>query len=230
MKIVTCSRTSQERMPTTNEEWRTLNKKLLCYIKNCLYTYQVIHWSGAEQEIAEDVLQETILRALRFACKYKEQNDAPLINNFEALCKTIAKRYILDLYRKDKRFVGSLDNDDFSLTHTNISLSDNPAEIALEDMALYSSMQTLSQVVKSFPERQKTALLIDLANKADFDDEWPSPLERAMWAVGISLRDYYCVLPQDPILRSRHSALVCLAYKRLRLAFHDTLPQLTSAA
>ncbi len=229
MKISTCPRITQESMPSNDQEWCMLNKTLLVYIKNCLYTYHVIHWLGAEPEIASDVLQETYLRVLRFTRSNEERGSS--IDNFEAFCKTTAKRYILDMYRKDKRFVGSLDDLTFFATSSSISISEDPAELAIEDITLYSSMLTFSQIVKRFPEMQKTALLIDLARKTNFDDESPSPLERAMDAVGISLRMYNRALPHDPILRSRHTALVCLAYKRLRLAFlHDTLPQLNVAA
>ena len=228
MKISTCSRITQKHMPLNDQEWYILDKTLLSYIKNCLYMYHVIHWLGAEPEIASDVLQETYLRVLRFTRSNEEHS--PSIDNFEAFCKTTAKRYILDLYRKDKRYVGSLDDVTFFATCASISISDDPAELAVEDITLYSSMLTFSKIVKRFPEMQKTALLIDLARKTNFDDEAPSPLERAMDAVGISLRAYNRALPHDPILRSRHAALVCLAYKRLRLAFHDTLPQLSVAA
>ena len=207
-------------MPSNDQEWRAFDNVLLSYIKNHLYTYHIIHWLGAESEIADEVLQETYLRVLRFAHP---------IDNFEAFCKTTAKRYILDMYRKDKRFIGSLDDTSF-VTHVNISMSDDPAEVAVEDISLYSIMLTFSQIVKRFPEMQRIALLIDLARKTDFDDEAPSPLEKAMETVGISLREYNQALPHDTVLRSRHAALVCLAYKRLRLAFRDTVPQLTSAA
>lgn len=230
MKISTCTHASQIRIPTTDEAWHALGKTLLSHITNCLYTYQIVHWRGGEPEMAKDVLQETYLRALRSAHEHEERDDLPPINNFEAFCKTIATRYILDLYRKDRRFLGSLDNDDLSVTHTTISMSADPAELALEDLSLYSIMLTFSQLVKRFPARQRTAILIDLAHHANFDAECPTPLERAMQAVGIPLQEYYCALPRDPVLRKRHSALVCLAYKRLRLVFDDMHSQLNSVA
>ncbi len=230
MKFVTSLHSTQKRMPTKSEEWHVLNKILLSYIKNCLYTYSVLHWIGGEQELAEDVLQETYLRAFRFAHNSEEHEDVPPINNFEALCKTIAKRYILDIRRKDKHFVGSLDNTAFSITHETISMSDDPAMIAIEDILLYTCMLSFSQAIKRFPKKQRIALLTDLARNADFDDECSRPLERAMWSVGIPLRDYYCELPHDPILRSQYKALVSIAYKRLRLAFNTTLSPFNAAA
>ena len=230
MKFVTDLHPPQKCMPATSEEWHALNKILLSYIKSCLYTYSVVHWVGGEQEIAEDVLQETYLRALRFAHNKEEHEDVPPINNFEALCKTIAKRHIIDIRRKDKHLVGSLDNTTFFITHETISMSDDPALIAVEDISLYTSMRSFSQAIKNFPEKQRIALLIDLARNADFDDEHPRTLERAMWSIGIPLRDYYRELPCDPILRSQHNALVSIAYKRLRLAFNTTLSPLNAAA
>ena len=230
MKFATSLHLTQKRMPTTSEEWHALNKILFSYIKSCLYTYSIIHWIGGEQELAEDVLQETYLRAFRFAHNSEEHEDVPPINNFEALCKTIAKRYILDVRRKDKHFVGSLDNTTFFITYETISVSDDPAMIAIEDISLYTYMLRFSQAIKRFPEKQRIALLIDLALNADFDDECSSPLERAMWSVGIPLRDYYCELPRDPILRSQHKALASIAYKRLRLAFNTALSPFNAAA
>ncbi len=222
MKSKIWSHLTQERMPLTTEEWCTLNKTLLSHIRYNLCKYNTTHWMGSEQELAEDVLQETYTRVLHFAQSDEDQECTPLIKNFEALCKTIATRYILDLRRKDKRLVGSLDNTKFSITHETISMSDDPATLAVEDITLYTHMFTFSQIVKRFPD--------NLARSADFDDEYPRPLERAMWSVGISLREYYCELPHDPILRSRHNALVCLAYRRLRLAFNTTLSPLNAAA
>ena len=224
MKFSTCSR-----MPSNDQEWHILDKILLTYIKNCLYTYHIIHWLGAEPELADDVLQETYLRVLRFA-RTADNAHAIAINNFEAFCKTTAIRYILDMYRKDKRLVGSLDDDHFSASHATISISEDPAELVLADMSLYSSMLTFSQIVKRFPEKQRTAILIDLARNTDFDEDNPRPLVRAMRTIGIQLHHYRLALPRDPVLRSRHNALVCLAYQRLHLVYFNMLSQPTSAA
>ncbi len=227
MKTAPCSNASpvQDRIPTTNSEWHTLDSKLHAYIKNCLYKYSVTLWVGDEQNLVDDVLQETYLRALCFAAK-----NASSIACFEALCKTIAKRYILDLRRKEKRFAGSLDNSAFTITYMITSTAVDPFELVLEDITYFSSILMFSQIIKKFPEKQRTAILIDLARNVDFDNECPGPLERAMYAVGIALREYDCPQPHDPVLRKRHNSLVCLAYKRLRLAFNNIMPQCNSAA
>ena len=226
----TCLHSTQVSIPTTSEEWTSLSKTLLAYIKNYLYTLSVVHWHGNEVDLAEDVLQETYVRALQFAHRDVAHESKLLINNFEAFCKTVAQRYILDLRRKDRRLVASIDDDHFTITYVSALLSDDPIELAIEHMNLYSSMLTFSQIVKSFPKTQRTAILVDLARKTDFDDECPSPLESAMKFVGIPLRLYDRALPSDPVLRSRYNASLSIAYKRLRLAFQNTVPQLHPAA
>ena len=51
-------------------------------------------------------------------------------------------------------------------------------------------------------------------------DVQPSPLQVAFLEVGIQLRDYENLLPQDPIMRSRHASLVSLGYRKLAMLFH----------
>ena len=230
MNTTTSLHSTQVYMPTTPEEWQTLSKTLLAYIKNYLYTLSIVHWHGNEVDLAEDVLQETYVRALQFTHKNTTHESAPSINNFEAFCKTVAQRYILDLRRRDKRLVASIDDDHFTITHASALLSDDPVELAIEHIDVYSSMIMFSQAILRLPEVQRTSILVDLAQKTDFDDECPSPLEVAMTFVGIPLRLYNRNLPSDPVLRSRHNASLSIAYRRLRLAFQNTASQLYPAA
>jgi len=206
---------AQKSMPVTLEQWYLLSNKLYVYIKNCLYTYRTFQWEGGEAELAEDVLQETYLRALTFA----ENENASSIENFEAFCRTTAKHHILDLQRKNQRFSGSLDTEAFSnLTNYTQGCSD-PAEFVLEDLSLYADMLVISEAVKRLPDKTRTAVLADLANMMDIDEEEPTPLDRAMQKVGVEMREYNYELPHDKKLRSQHSSLLSQGYKRLR----DTL-------
>ena len=218
-----------QNVPTTVEEWNTLETVLHSYIQKHLYTLRLTHWQGAEKEITEDVLYEAILRAIRYAQRAISSTTSP-IHSFEAICKTIAKRYLLDLRRKDKRLVFSLDNTPSITEHQYTETSDDPAERVIEDIMLYSKMLQVSKIVKGFTPKLKEAMLIHLANLADFNDEQPSPLERAMWSVSIPLREYRQDVSRDPVLRSRHAALVCLGYKTLRQTIHCHTQQPDHAA
>ena len=200
----------------TNDDWNTLEAVLRPYIQNRVYDLQIAHWHGAEKELIEDVFSETILRAVRYAQRAASGTPSPILS-FEALCKTIAKHYLLDLRRKDKRLVLSIDALPYYKEYQYIELSaDDSADTVLEDMLVYSKMLLISKAVKDFTPKLKEAMLVHFANMADFDDEQPRPLERAMWSIGIPLRKYRKEIQSDPVLRSRHSALVCLGYKTLR--------------
>jgi len=206
---------SKENIPVTIGELNTLEAVLRPYIQNRVYDLHIAHWYGAEKELAEDVFSETLLRAIHYAQRAASGTTSPILS-FEALCKTIAKRYLLDLRRKDKRLAFSLDTLPYFKELQYIEMSDDPTDSVIEDMLVYSKMLLVSRVVKDFTPKLKEAMLVHLANMADFDDEHPRPLERAMWSVGIPLREYRCEVQSNAVLRSRHSALVCLGYKTLR--------------
>ncbi|GAC1669867.1 MAG: hypothetical protein PVS3B3_39800 [Ktedonobacteraceae bacterium] len=212
---VSVSFPTQGYVPKTEAELKILEAILRPCIQSVIYKFNLTHWQGGEPLLVEDVLHETYTRALTYAQR-AENGTAPPISSFEALCKTIAKHYILDLRRKDKRLVVSIDAIAFFSEHQYVNMSDDPTIKVVEDLMVYSKMLLVSKAVKTFTPKLKEAMLVHLANMEDFDDEQPQPLERAMWAVGIPLREYHRDLPKNPVLRRRHSTLVCLGLKTLR--------------
>ncbi len=205
----------KEHMPNTVEDLNALEATLRPYIQNYIYMLHLFHWKGKEREMTDDVLHETYLRAIPYI-RNAENGTIPPIMSLEALCKTIAKRYLLDLRRKDKRLIISIDATPSFNRHQYVDTCVDPVELASESMVQYSKMLMIAQVVKGFSPKLKEAILVHFANMADFDDEQPRPLERAMQAVDIHLSKYRRELPSDPVLRSRHAALVCLGIKNLR--------------
>jgi hypothetical protein len=96
----------------------------------------------------------------------------------------------------------------------------DPSEIALEGLSRKALLVVLAQMIAKFPCKQRTALLIDLANLSDVSDESDS-LQAAFLEVGIRLYDYRCTLPAEPSERGKHSALLSTAYKRLKHTFRS---------
>ncbi len=209
---------SQGYMPKTEAELKTFEAVLRPCIQNLIYKFNLTHWQGGEQLLVEDVLYETYARAFTYAQRV-ENGTAPPINSFEALCKTIAKHYISDLQRKDKRLAISIDAIELFTEHQYVDMTVDPTNEVVEDMVVYSKMLLISKAIKNFTPKLKEAMLVHLANLEDFDDEQPRPLERAMRAVGVTLREYRRELPKSPVLRRRHSTLVCLGLKTLRQTF-----------
>ena len=216
-------------MPKIEGEWLELEVKLRSFIQNYIFKLHLVHWQGCAQLLGEDALHETFVRAISYARK-AENGIVPPIDSFEALCKTIAKNYLLDLRRKDKHLAYSIDAVSTYNVHQYVSMSTDPINDVIDEMMVYAKMLLVSKAIKSFTPKLKEAMLIHLANLEDFDDEQPRPLERAMWAVGIPLREYQRELPKNPVLRSRHSALVCLGLKTLRQTFSCPSHQPDNAA
>ena len=202
-------------LPETDAQWEVLGGILRSYIQNRVYTFRPVHWYGAERELVEDILCETILHAISCA-QHTESSTTSSMLSFEALCKIIAKRYLLDIRRKDKRLAFSIDTIPYFKEHQYRKLSDDPTDNMIEDMFVYSKMHLIAKVVKDFTPKLKEAMLIRLTNMVDFDDEQPYPLERAMWTASIPLRDSYRELPDAFVLRSCHAASLCLACEHTR--------------
>ena len=214
---------SQENLSCSMNDLHKLETVLRPYIQKHVYKLRLNHWYGAEKEIAEDVLAETFLRIIPYVQRATSDTSSP-IRSLEALGKTIAQRYLLDLRRKDKHLAFSIDNVTYFNEYQYIDMWSDPAESVVEDMLVYAKMQRIARAVKDFSPKLKEAMLVHFANIADFDDEHPYPLERAMWSVGISLREYRRER-YNSTLRSRQASLVCLGYKLLRGMVHAPFTQ-----
>ena len=80
--------------------------------------------------------------------------------------------------------------------------------------------QEIAKRVANFPPKLRRAMLIDLARLMDFDTQ-PTALQAAFLKVGIHLEEYAELFPQEAILRSRHSSLVSLGYRNLKMLFRN---------
>ena len=169
-------------------------------------------WKGQEHDTAEDLLQETIVRTLEYTHRVQRGEAAP-VKSSKQFAATILHNYHEDKRRRDCKLV----------RFTHISPEAEPVllaqqvdseEVVLEKLFREQLFFELVPEIVRFPEKQRTALLIDLANHTDFNAS-PGILQRAFLAVGIHLQDYQGLLSEDPVERSRHSANLNVAYKRI---------------
>jgi len=193
--------------------WKDLYPVLRSLARYLVYSAHVLSWRGQEEDIIEDVVQETARRLLQRAQK-AERGEATSIESLPRMMATIAQNYCKDLRRHDYR-----------LSHMPLPASPSAAYDSRDEQphlletvaeSVYQEMlfKLLAREVASFPEKQRTALLVDLANRMYFD-ALPTPLQRAFLAVGIQLRQYRRPLPANRRERDRHAALLSYAYKRI---------------
>lgn len=201
----------------SEHSWLKLCRSIRPSITMYVYTSNVPTWHGQEQELVEDIIQETMLR-LHCYMHEVECGNVPPINCLEAFCHTIARNYYRDLRRKETRLT-RLPTDSHELeTALYLSDTEDPLDETLDEMLDAFVIVTSARVIASFPEKQRTALLTNLAHYSDFDDE-PTALQKALLHVGIRLSDYLRPLSLDPVERGRHNTLVSIAYKRLKSMF-----------
>jgi DNA-directed RNA polymerase specialized sigma24 family protein len=179
---------------------------------NCLAS-SVDAWLGQEHDAAEDFLQEAVVRTMEHARRAERGEVAP-IKSFKQFAATIMHNFREDKRRRDCRLVRF---DQISVPEAEPALVDQqvePEEVVIEQLFREQLFSVLAAEIVKFPDKQRTALLIDLANNTDFADQ-PTILQCAFLAVGIRLQDYQQALPKDPVERSRYASSLNVAYKRV---------------
>jgi DNA-directed RNA polymerase specialized sigma24 family protein len=203
--------------PNFDKGWIALYALLLPLAKRWVYAAHIYSWTGQENDIAWDIVLVTIQRTYEYNLKAQDGNIP--IGSFQRLSIRIARNYFQDLRRKDSRLL-PLNRDGCSQVENTIHDELDIAEVILDKVYEEWLFQEIAKEIASFPPKLRTAMLIDIAKRMEFDVK-PTPLQAAFLKVGIQLQDYEKLLPQNPILRSRHSALVSLGYRKLEIWFRS---------
>lgn len=195
--------------------WFPLYLLLHPLAKRWVYAAHIYAWAGQENDVAWDIVLVTIYRTFEYTLKAQRENIP--IASIQRLSITIAKNYFQDLRRKDSRLL-PFKRDGYSQVEYTIHDKINIAEAVLDKVYEEWLFQEIAKEIANYPTKLRTAMLIDIARRMDFDLQ-PTPLQAAFLEVGIQLRDYEDLLPEDPIMRSRHSSLVSLGYRKLEMSF-----------
>jgi hypothetical protein len=195
--------------------WIPLYLLLLPQAKHWVYASNTFSWIGQENDIAWDIVLVTIQRTYEYMLKAQGENIP--IGSFQRLSIRIAKNYFQDLRRKDSR-LQPFNRDGCAQVENTIHDEINIAEVVLDKVYEEWLFQEIAKEIANYPPKMREAMLIDIAIRMDFDMQ-PTPLQAAFLDVGIQLQDYAELLPQDPIMRSRHASLVSLGYRKLAISF-----------
>jgi RNA polymerase sigma factor (sigma-70 family) len=207
--------------------WSRLYPDLRSLANYLVQTSPLPYWRGQEEDLAEDIVQETVRRVIERAQK-AERGEASPIQSLKQMATTIAYNYYRDLKRHDYRLSRS-DTTDASMYVASdypvdvYSADGYPADVYSDEDVLEAVADKVDQdrlfdvlagVIDRFPPKQKRALLMDLANRMSFDEK-PTALQESFLDNGMELRHYRQSLPNDHKERSRHVSLVSQAYKRI---------------
>src|SRR5437868_6961471 len=84
--------------------WKNLYLSLGSFARSLVYSFAVPSWKGQEEDIIEDIVQETMRRLLEVSQK-AERGEANPIRALHQLMKVIAQNYCKDLRRHDLRML-----------------------------------------------------------------------------------------------------------------------------
>jgi DNA-directed RNA polymerase specialized sigma24 family protein len=195
--------------------WSDLYPRLRTICRQLVYSFHVPVWRGQEEDIIQDILQETARRIIE-RTKKVERGEATPFYAPERMVTTIAYNYCRDMRRHDQRLLR------LPLREANALLFDPPSmadSSDIEETATESAYQDalfiqLAYDIAKFPCKQRQALLIDLANRMFFGLRLTS-LQQAFLSVGIRLQDYQRPLPVNKQELQRYTALLYCAYRRI---------------
>ena len=192
---------------SSNNTWEKLYPVLKSLARYFVNSSNISSWKGQESDIIEDVVQETGRRIIERSHK-AERGEALPIQSLQSMLFAVVHNYCEDLRRRDRRLVRVLPQD------ASIQVSVNLMESSTENVYQEALFKLVARGVAAFPDKQRQAILIDLANRMSFDTQ-PTSLQKAFLETGIDLRQYKQPLPSNAQERSRHVSLVTCAYKRV---------------
>jgi DNA-directed RNA polymerase specialized sigma24 family protein len=199
----------------SSSTWQALYPSVRALISRQVYSSRLSSWRGQEEEIVEDILQETARRIIEYAYKAETGKRMPICR-LESLVIVTACNCCKDMKRRERRFK-RLGADASIVSGEHIISSPDQAHWSEEVVELVYQEELftlLAHEIAAFPNKQRSTLLIDLANRMSFGER-PTPLQKAFLEVGIHLEDYQQPLPDDLKERRNYAALLYHAYRRV---------------
>ena len=197
----------------SDKDWENLYLILRPRIANWVFSSRLPLWSKQSNEIIEDITQDALLKTFAYTLR-GARGEVRIIESLERISTVTAYHCYVDALRHDRR----LQPLPSELEEVGIpaSLVDtDPAELAIDNIHYELVFVMAARWIADLPEKQRAALLTDLANRMYFDPFESTPLQDAMAAVGIEMRAYQKPLPCNKQARANHAAHLSLAYKRL---------------
>ena len=204
--------------------WSNLYQTLRMPVRYWVYGHMVPSWIGQEEEIIEDIIQETLVRTLNYLQK-RDLEQSTTVKSLPHFCKTIALNYSKDLWRHDCRYLKSVSDQPREYNIFILEIIEDPQDVVVERICQEEVLKSVAGIISTFPRKQKACLLTDLALHTDFHGP-PTPLQQAFLEAGIRLEDYQQPLPKNAVERNRYLTSLSTAYKRLKKVISDTVQQI----
>jgi len=195
------------------ETWNRLYPLLRSIARQCVYTFPLPSWRGQEEDIIQDVIQETARRTFEYTQKAARGEVSP-IHSLKALMQVIAQNYCNDLRRHDRWLVRFPQDHRLFDVQTSPNEREHLLEVATENVYREALFAEIAREVIQFPPKQQQALLIDIAKEESTVGQ-STVLQKAFLKKGIQLQHYQHLILCNPKERSRQSSLLNHARRRI---------------
>lgn len=198
------------------EEWENLIPLLRVSVAHWVCTSCRLSWTRQRHDIIEDIVGEAMVKLVAYAQK-AELGTVREIDSLEKIAAVTAYHCYVDAFRRDEKIVHLLQDTQEQWEYVISGVDVDPSELAIDNIHSELIFIQVAHWIVKFPDKQRTALLIDLANRMFLDPYESTPLQEALSLVGIDMHNYQKPLPGDRQERANHAAHLSLAYKRLAL-------------
>jgi tetratricopeptide (TPR) repeat protein/DNA-directed RNA polymerase specialized sigma24 family protein len=198
--------------------WEELYTAIYPLVLGRVYASDFPFWYGLERDIAWDIVQDTMMNIVT-RWHRGERVEVFSQTSLKRFMITTAVKYVKDFRRKDSHLIHETSACNQVETWYDHEVIDTTATEYLSRKGIFIA---IASAVTDFPEKQRQALLTDLANHISFSEQ-STPLREAFSQVGIDLQRYQRPLPFNSRDRVRYKALVSTAYKRLASLRSDVL-------
>lgn len=193
--------------------WLDIFRFLRVRVKLWVYRAHIPSWLGQEEDIVEDIAQEAIIRLYKYSQRAKCGEAAP-IKSLKPMSAVVARNCFLDMMRKERRLTHLPSCELMVEESLFLSHIVDPSEIACENVYHEWVFRKLASYIITLPEKQRKALLTDIACRMDFAPR-PTRLQQAFQEAGIHLEEYQQPVTGNAAERSRHFSALSTAYRRL---------------
>lgn len=195
---------------TSEINWEERYPQLHTHARRLVNQMKIMHWQGQEEDMAWDIVQESMRKILEYTRKAEQGEEKP-VKELAGLLHMTARNCILDVRRREKRLCREIT----ALPTGFIDNRANFSEVAIENAYNEGLFRLLARKIAQFPPKQRQALLADLAHRMSFGEK-PTTLQAAFQAEGIRLEEYRHLQPANERERTRNAALLYQAYQRLK--------------
>ncbi len=200
----------------SEEIWGNLYLILKPKVAHWVFTSRIPMWTRQRNEIIEDIVQDTLLKTFAYAQK-AQRGEVRMIDSLVSVGSVTAYHCYIDARRRDQHTLPLTQEYDEPIESAITCVEIDLSEVAIDNIHRELLFIQVARWIAILPDKQRTALLTDLANRMYFDPFELTPLQEALASVKIVIRDYQKPLPNDKQARARHAAHLSLAYKRLAL-------------